>query len=155
MAAHAAEYDEILIAYADCGTGGQLDTLLEKYGAKRLEGAHCYEFYAGSEVFERLAEQELGSFYLTDYLLKNFERLILDELGITANPQLFDIYFKHYKKLVYLAQQDDSALQAKAAKIALEFGWEYEYLQVGMQGLAPIASSELENLDVRIEVTSG
>ena len=91
-------YEEIYIAYADCGTGGALDRVLEKFDAKRIEGAHCYEFFAGTDVFEKLSEEELGTFYLTDYLVKNFNRIMIKGLGLDKHPELFEVYFKHYKK---------------------------------------------------------
>ena len=84
-----------MVAYGDCGTGGQLDRVLNKYQVSRLPGDHCYSFFAGREVFDAMAEAELGTFYLTDYLVDNFERLILEGLGITRYPELLDQYFEH------------------------------------------------------------
>jgi len=112
-----ADYDQVFVAYADCGTGGLLDKVLQQEGVERIAGAHCYEFYAGSAAFADMAEQELGTFYLTDFLLRHFDRLVIRGLGIDRHPQLLQEYFGHYRKLVYLAQapQPDAYAQAQAA----------------------------------------
>jgi hypothetical protein len=112
-----ADYDQVFVAYADCGTGGLLDKVLQQEGVERIAGAHCYEFYAGSAAFADMAEQELGTFYLTDFLLRHFDRLVIRGLGIDRHPQLLQEYFGHYRKLVYLAQapQPDACAQAQAA----------------------------------------
>ena len=91
-----AQYPHIFVAYADCGTGGLLDAVLQAEGVQRLPGAHCYEFYAGSAAFAQMAEAELGTFYLTDFLLRHFERLIMHGLGIDKHPQLLPVYFGNY-----------------------------------------------------------
>jgi len=96
----------VLVAYGDCGTGGRLDAMLERHGVERLPGAHCYAFFAGPDTFDALAEPEPGTFYLTDYLAANFERLIMEELGIRRHPELRDAYFGNYTRVLYLAQQD-------------------------------------------------
>ena len=123
------EYSKIFLAYADCGTGGLIDSMLKNYDIERLEGAHCYEFYAGSRLFKDLSDREIGTFYLTDFLVKNFKRLIIDGLGISKHPSLKDEYFKNYKNIVYLAQKlnDDSELKAKdcADYLNLEFSIHY------------------------------
>jgi hypothetical protein len=124
-------YEDIYIAYADCGTGGALDRVIEKYNAKRIGGAHCYEFFAGSEAFHEMAEQELGTFYLTDYLVKNFKRLMIKGMGLDRYPELFDVYFANYKKLVYLAQTENEQWQKEAEQYAKDWGFEYEYKLVG------------------------
>ncbi|MCS5592731.1 MAG: DUF1638 domain-containing protein [Gammaproteobacteria bacterium] len=131
LAEHGDLYEEIYIAYADCGTGGALDRVIEKYQAKRIGGAHCYEFFAGSEAFHEMAEQELGTFYLTDYLVKNFKRLMIKGMGLDRYPELFDVYFANYKKLVYLAQTENEQWQKEAAQYAKDWGFEYEYKLVG------------------------
>ena len=131
-------YDDIFIAYGDCGTAGELDRVIAKYGATRLKGAHCYEFYSGTDQFKALSEQELGTFFLTDYLVKNFERLVIAGLGLDRYPELFDDYFKHYRKMVYLAQTKDSDLVNLAKRFADDFGWEFEHRFVGIDGLQPL-----------------
>jgi hypothetical protein len=131
LAKHGNLYEDVYIAYADCGTGGALDRVIEKYQAKRIGGAHCYEFFAGSEAFHEMAEQELGTFYLTDYLVKNFKRLMIKGMGLDRYPELFDVYFANYKKLVYLAQTENEQWQKEAAQYAKDWGFKYEYKLVG------------------------
>ena len=118
-------FTSIFVAYADCGTGGLLDAVLQEEGAERIPGAHCYEFFAGSTQFAELAEAELGTFYLTDFLLQHFERLIIHGLGIDKHPELLPLYFGNYKKLSYLAQlpteEKLAAGRAAAARLGLEF----------------------------------
>jgi hypothetical protein len=94
------------VAYADCGTGGLLDKVLEEEGVQRIPGAHCYEFFAGSAAFAALADAEPGTFYLTDFLAWHFERLILQGLGLDRHPELLPLYFGNYTRLVYLSQLD-------------------------------------------------
>jgi hypothetical protein len=124
-------YRSIFVAYADCGTGGLLDVVLREEGVERIPGAHCYEFFATAPVFAALAEAEPGTFYLTDFLLRHFERLVIRGLGLDRHPELFAAYFGNYKKLVYLAQapQADSLQQGRA--IALRMGLEFEYRHTG------------------------
>jgi hypothetical protein len=118
-------FTSIFVAYADCGTGGLLDAVLAEEGVERIPGAHCYEFFAGSTQFAELAEAELGTFYLTDFLLKHFERLIIHGLGIDKHPELLPMYFGHYKKLTYLAQvpseEKMAAGRAAAQRLNLSF----------------------------------
>jgi len=126
-------YRRIYVAYADCGTGGQLDRMLEAEGAERIGGSHCYEFFAGGRVFESLSEAEPGTFYLTDYLARHFDRLIIRELGIEDHPELLSMYFGNYRRLVYLAQRDDPALLEKARAAAARLGLEFECRHTGLQ----------------------
>ena len=138
-------YEEVYIAYADCGTGGALDRVVNKYKAKRIEGAHCYEFFAGKDVFDRLSEEEIGTFYLTDYLVKNFNRIMIKGLGLDKHPELFEVYFEHYKKLVYLAQTENEQWQKDAQQYAKDFGFEYEYRLVGTGSLDVV----FEEIDIQ------
>ncbi len=124
-------YTHLFVAYADCGTGGMLDTVLEEEGVERIAGAHCYEFYAGARVFEALAEQEIGTFYLTDFLLRHFERLVIHGLGIDKHPALLPVYFGNYKKLVYLAQVDSGDGRALGQRAAERLGLAFEYRVTG------------------------
>lgn len=119
-------YRHVLVAYADCGTGGLLDRVLQEEGVERLPGAHCYGFYAGEQVFDALAEAEPGTFYLTDFLARHFERLVIDELGIDRHPELARLYFGNYRRLVYLAQRHDEGLQALARAAADRLGLTFE-----------------------------
>ena len=126
------KYDQILIGYGDCGTGGGLDRFLEGYPkAKRLPGAHCYAFYAGLETFDDLMEEELGTFFLTDYLVRHFDTLVIKGFGIDRFPNLKDMYFENYKRLVYLVQDPSQDLTAKAQKAADFLGLEYIERNVG------------------------
>lgn len=124
-------FGRILVAYADCGTGGLLDRVLEEEGVERLPGAHCYEFYAGTPAFAALADAEPGSFYLTDFLVRHFERLVIRELGIERHPELAPQYFGNYRRLVYLAQIEDAQLLELARKAAARLGLAFEYRFTG------------------------
>ncbi len=124
-------YAQIFVAYADCGTGGQLDTVLAEEGVERLPGAHCYEFFATAAVFGELAAAEPGTFYLTDFLLKNFERLVVRPLGLDRHPQLKDEYFRNYRRLVYLAQAQKPGRIERAREIAAYLGLSFEYRFTG------------------------
>ena len=125
------QFETIFVAYADCGTGGLLDKVLNEEGAERIPGAHCYEFFAGSQVFNALAEAEPGSFYLTDFLTRHFDRLIWKGLGIDRYPELASMYFGNYRKLVYLAQTEQPDLEAMAQAAAERLGLTYEYRLTG------------------------
>jgi hypothetical protein len=135
---HAArgKYDNILVAYADCGTGGMLDAVLAEEGVERIAGPHCYQFYAGERDFEAMMDDEPGSFLLTDYLVKHFELLMIKGLGLDRHPQLLEAYFGNYKRLVYLAQTDDADLRTQAEAAADRLGLDYEYRYTGYGELA-------------------
>lgn len=127
-----ADYESVFIAYADCGTGGMLDALLrEEGGLERLPGAHCYEFFAGSAVFNALQDAEPGTFYLTDFLLRHYDRLVTKGLGLDRHPELAQQYFGNYRKLVYLAQNPAPDAQQQARDIAARMGLEFEYRLTG------------------------
>lgn len=130
------KYERIFVAYADCGTGGLLDEVLKEEGAERIEGPHCYQFYAGAAAFEKMMDEELGTFFLTDYLCRHFDRLIWKGFGLDRRPDMKDMVFGHYKKLVFLAQLEDPMLTAKAKEIAARMGWEFEYRLTGYGELA-------------------
>jgi len=135
--ARADGYDRIFVAYADCGTGGLLDRVLEAEGVARLGGAHCYEVYAGRAAFAALADEEPGTFYLTDYLARNFDRLVVRGLGIDRHPELLPLYFGNYRRLVYLAQTEDLSLTSVAEAAASRLGLAFERRFVGLGELAP------------------
>ena len=124
-------YRSIFVAYGDCGTGGLLDKVLSEEGVERIPGAHCYEFFATGPVFAALAEAEPGSFYLTDFLLRHFDRLVIRGLGLDRHPELFSTYFGNYRKLVYLAQAPEAHSEADACEIAQRMGLQFEYRQTG------------------------
>ena len=130
-------YARVFVAYGDCGTGGLLDRMLEEEGVERVAGAHCYEFYAGGDAFAALAEEEPGTFFLTDYLARHFERLVIEGLGLDRHPELLPQYFGNYRRLVYLAQTKDAGLEAMAEAAAERLGLGYEHRFVGFGTLAP------------------
>ena len=129
------DYSKIFLAYADCGTGGLIDLLLKDYDIERLDGAHCYEFYSGSSVFKELSEKEIGTFYLTDFLVKNFDRLVIEGLGIQKYPSLKEDYFRNYKNVVYLAQLQDNVLESKARECADYLNLEFSVHFTGIKNL--------------------
>ena len=135
--ARAEGYDRIFVAYADCGTGGLLDRVLEAEGVARLEGAHCYEVYAGRAAFAALADEDPGTFYLTDFLARNFDRLVIRGLGLDRHPELLPMYFGNYRRVVYLAQTDDPELTARAEAGAERLGLAFERRLVGLGELRP------------------
>ena len=143
------KYRSIFVAYADCGTGGMLDSVLEKEGIERLPGAHCYEFFMGSDQFEKCADQEPGTFYLTDFLAQHFERLIMVELGIRDHPELLEMYFSNYTKLIYLSQSDTPRFLAIARAAADTLELEFEHVVTGYGelrvGLSEFASDFAAN----------
>jgi len=131
-----AGYDRVFVAYADCGTGGLLDPVIAEEGVERLAGAHCYEFYATSPEFAKLVDDEPATFFLTDFLARNFDRLVIKGLGLDRHPELRDQYFGNYQRLVYLAQTDDPALTATARRAARRLGLRYERRKTGYGELA-------------------
>jgi hypothetical protein len=133
--ANRSSYDEILCLYGDCGTGGELDRVLAEEGVSRIEGAHCYAFYAGEEAFSRLMEEEPGTFFLTDFLARHFDALVIRGLGLDRFPELRDDYFGAYRRLVHLAQFDDLGTEAKARAAAERLGLAYERRFTGLEGI--------------------
>jgi hypothetical protein len=129
-------YERIFVAYADCGTGGLLDPVLADEGVERLPGAHCYEFFAGSPTFAAMAADEPGTFWLTDFLARNFERLVIRGLGIDRHPELEAVYFANYRRVVYLSQTDDPDLLVLARRAADRLGLAFEHRPTGIAGLA-------------------
>jgi hypothetical protein len=128
-------YAGIFVAYGDCGTGGALDAMLAEEDVERIPGAHCYEFFATPGVFAALSESEPGSFYLTDFLLRHFERLVIRGLGIDRHPELRATYFGNYRRLVYLAQAPRPGAEAEARAIADHLGLDFEQRATGYGGL--------------------
>lgn len=124
-------YDRVLIGYADCGTGGAIDRLCRQHGLERLAGDHCYEFFARSPVFARLHDDEPGTFYLTDFLARHFDTMVIRTLGLDRHPQLLDLYFGNYTRLVYLAQLDDPDLTERAEAAADRLGLRFERVACG------------------------
>ncbi len=122
--------------YGDCGTGGDLDRALEAEGVERIPGPHCYQFFMGTADFEALAEEEPGCFFLTDYLVRHFDRLIVKGLGLDRYPELLPDYFGNYTKVVHLAQLADPALRERAETAARRLGLAFEHRMVGYGELA-------------------
>ena len=130
---------DVFVAYADCGTGGALDAYLAQHpGIGRLPGAHCYEFFAGSERFAALHEAEPGTFYLTDFLAKHFDVLVWRGLGLDRHPSLLSTYFGNYRRLVLLSQSDDPIVLATAVAAAERLGLEFDHEHIGV---APFAEA--------------
>jgi hypothetical protein len=119
------------VAYADCGTYGALDTVIEKLGLKRLGGNHCYDIFAGKEKIQSIMDADAGTYFLTDFLVKSFHRSVIVELGLDKRPDLRDDYFKHYKKMVWLAQNPTPELTVMAQAAADLIGLELEIDVVG------------------------
>jgi hypothetical protein len=128
----AGHFDRLFVAYADCGTGGHLDSLCVEYGVERLPGAHCYEFFAGGERFAELHDEEPGTFYLTDFLVRNFDRLVFRGLGLDRHPELLSDYFGNYRRVVYLAQSPSQELEDKARDCAKTLGLDFEIVITGL-----------------------
>jgi len=143
LAQYHAEYTNILIAYADCGTGGAVDRVARQFNAQRLPGAHCYEFYATSPVFEALAEAEPGTFYLTDFLVRHFDRLVIEDMKLDEHPELEDMLFGRYRKVVYLAQVDSSELLDEAERAATRLKLPLEVVTTGYGLLAKTVEEEV------------
>jgi len=142
-------YDNIFIAYADCGTGGMLDKVLADEGVQRLQGAHCYEFFSGSGAFAEMMEEEPGTFFLTDFLARNFDRLVVVGLGLGRHPDLLPVYFGNYRRVVYLAQTDDPALVTAARRAARRLGLKFELRRTGYGDLATSVVRAAANALVR------
>ncbi|HEU0237333.1 MAG TPA: DUF1638 domain-containing protein [Candidatus Limnocylindrales bacterium] len=131
-------YERVFVAYADCGTGGLLDRVLaEEGGIERLPGAHCYEFFAGSATFAALADEEPATFWLTDFLVRAFDALVIRGLGIDRHPELLPVYFGNYRRVVYLSQGDDPALVDAARAAADRLGLAFEHRSTGYGDFAP------------------
>jgi Protein of unknown function (DUF1638) len=129
-------YAEIFVVYADCGTGGQLQQKCKDLGIQMVEGPHCYSFFEGNATFAAHADTEFTAFYLTDFLVRQFDAFVWRPMGLDRHPQLRDMYFGNYTKLVYQAQTNDPALDAKAEDCAKRLGLAYERRFTGYGDLA-------------------
>jgi Protein of unknown function (DUF1638) len=128
-------YANIFVAYGDCGTGGGLDAMLRAEGVERIPGAHCYEFFASPPLFAALADAEPGTFYLTDFLVRHFDRLVTRSLGLDRHPELAPLYFGNYRRVVYLAQAPCEDSLTKAQAIASRMALAFELKFTGYGGL--------------------
>lgn len=129
--AKAEGYGRIFVGYADCGTGGLLDRVIEKHGVERMAGPHCFAFYQGMDAYTKVAEDDMMSFYMTDFLCRQFEAFFIKPLGLDRHPELIKDYFGNYEKLIYLAQTDDPELDKVAEKAAAMLGLAYERRPTG------------------------
>lgn len=132
-----AGYGKIFVGYADCGTGGMLDRVIEKHGVERMDGPHCFAFYQGMEAYRKVADDDMMSFYMTDFLCRQFDAFFMKPLGLDKHPELIADYFGNYEKLIYLAQTDDPALDKVAQDAARLLGLVYERRPTGYGDLVP------------------
>lgn len=137
VAEHRQDYDDIFIVYADCGTGGQLLETCNRLGVEMISGPHCYSFFEGNEAFALKAGDEFSAFYLTDFLVRQFDAFVWKPMGLDRHPELRDMYFGNYTKLIYQAQTNNPALDAKAQECARRLGLAYERRFTGYGDLMP------------------
>ncbi|WP_170424527.1 DUF1638 domain-containing protein [Ruegeria arenilitoris] len=126
VARHRSDYDQIFVVYADCGTGGLLQKACQDMGVEMIKGPHCYSFFEGNQAFEEHGDDETTAFYLTDFLARQFDAFVWKPLGLDRHPELRDMYFGNYTKLVYQAQTDDPNLTARAQECADRMGLAFE-----------------------------
>jgi len=132
----------VAVVYGDCGTGGQLDAYLDAEQIDRIPGPHCYEMYLGKAGFAAEMDRELGTFFLTDYMVRHFERIIMKGMGLRRHPALREIYFGQYKRLLYLAQTNDPGLLAKAREAADELGLAFDWRATGFGDFKPFIDQQ-------------
>jgi Protein of unknown function (DUF1638) len=130
------QYETVFVVYADCGTGGRLFEKCKELGVEMVEGPHCYSFFEGNAAFAAQSETEFTAFYLTDFLVRQFDAFVWRPMGLDRHPELRDMYFGNYTKLVYQAQVDDPALDIKAQDCAARLGLAYERRFTGYGDLA-------------------
>ncbi len=136
VAQHRSNYDSVFVVYADCGTGGLLQSMCQELGVEMIKGPHCYSFFEGNEKFAAQSESEFTSFYLTDFLVRQFDAFVTKPLGLDRHPELRDMYFGNYEKLVYQAQTEDPELTEKAKACAEKLGLPFERRFTGYGDLA-------------------
>ena len=142
---HRGDYDEIFVVYADCGTGGLLQAKCAELGVKMVEGPHCYSFFEGNESFASRSDSgEITAFYLTDFLVRQFDAFVWKPMGLDKHPELRDMLFGNYTKLVYQAQINNADLRAKAQECAARLGLEFEYRYTGYGDLEATLSDVAE-----------
>jgi len=125
-------YENLVVVYGDCGMTGKLEPILDEVGAARVKGPHCYEMLAGAELFERVSEERPGAFFLTDWLVRNFERAVVRGLGLDRHPELIPMLFGNYDAVLYLRQVPNPRLATKAEEIATYLGLPLEINDVGL-----------------------
>lgn len=139
-------FDSMFVAYGDCGTAGALDAVLAEHGVERLPGDHCYGFLAGVDEFAAMHEDNPYTFYLTDFLCRHFDRLVVQGLKLDVHPELLPMFFGNYRRLVYLAQTDDGALVEQARAAATYLGLEFEHRRTGYGDLQPSLEGFVEGV---------
>jgi hypothetical protein len=143
-AAEASGAKSVVLAYADCGTYGALDDLAAEAGVGRLPGLHCYDLYAGKELIEQLFAEEPGTYLLTDYLIKSFDKAVIKPLGLDRHPDLWSDYFSHYRRLVWLVQQPTPELEEAATRIADQFNLPLQRIDTGTRRLEAALARVIE-----------
>lgn len=138
------QYKHIFVAYGDCGTSGELDRVLEARGISRIPGAHCYDFLAGMETYEKFQDDEPGTFYLTDFLARHFDRLVYKMLGLDRHPDLLPLYFGNYTRLIYLAQTDSDEITEMARSAADRLGLRFERVFTGTGEMVPALDAAMQ-----------
>lgn len=133
-------YADVYVVYADCGTGGMLDKVCEEEGVERIAGPHCYSFFDGNDTFAARGDEEMRAFYLTDFLVKQFDAFVWKPMGLDRHPELRDMIFGNYESLIYLAQTENAALDAAAESQAARLGLRYERRFTGYGDLAAALS---------------
>ncbi|AUH32182.1 DUF1638 domain-containing protein [Paracoccus tegillarcae] len=141
VAKNRAAYDQIIVVYADCGTGGLLQARCEALGVQMIPGPHCYAFFDGLSDFEARQEDEFTAFYLTDFLVRQFDAFVWRAMGFDRHPELIEMMFGNYDRLIYLAQTEDAALDAKAQEAAERLGLRYVRRQSGYGDLPGILAA--------------
>jgi hypothetical protein len=139
--AHREDYERLFVVYADCGTGGLLKARCDALGVEMVAGPHCYAFFEGVDRFAA-HEDEITAFYLTDFLVRQFDAFVWKPMGLDRHPELRDMIFGNYTRLVYQAQTDDPALRARAEECARRLGLDYEYRFTGYGDLAAALAAQ-------------
>lgn len=130
-----AAYDKVVVGYADCGTYGALDEVCARHGLERLPGLHCYDLFAGPERIAQWLAEQPGTFFLTDFLVRSFDRTVWRELGLDRYPQLQEDYFRHFSRVIWLAQEPDDLLRAEAERVADRLRLPLTVVETGATGL--------------------
>lgn len=144
----AGRYRQIFVAYADCGTSGALDLVLDHHKVERLPGAHCYGFFAGNDAWQAMQDDEPATFYLTDFLARHFDALVVRGLKLDRYPELLPQMFGNYRRLVYLAQRDDPDLLERARRAAAYLGLAFEHRRTGYGELRPSLERFVQGVSV-------
>ncbi len=139
-------YRHIFVGYADCGTGGDIDRVCKAHGIERIAGPHCFAFYQSLPAFEAVAEDDMTSFYMTDFLCRHFDAFFMKPMGLDRHPELIEDFFGNYEKLIYLAQTDDPALETVAIRAAKMLGLVYERRLTGYGDLTPALKKAQDNV---------